>query len=246
MNDGRGAWWLGGDRTWHRGTPPVGWRQGGDGRWHAPDHTTDELPMVGGAPWTDPPVVPTEPLAVEVAPARHLAPDPRGPRGPRGSRRPPSETGGTSFDLPTWMKVVVPALVAVIVLATAGVLVTASRGADPDPEQPSGELGAAGEASGSGTAAPDGAAGPAPIAADAPAGQPTGPSPSPDSTVTPPATGTPATTTPPVPPTTDPAASGDPLAACAPGQRAAIERGNHTWDWYVARFDQDGDGILCT
>jgi hypothetical protein len=37
----------------------------------------------------------------------------------------------------------------------------------------------------------------------------------------------------------------DPLALCAPGQRAAIERANHPWEWYVDRFDPDGNGVLC-
>jgi hypothetical protein len=43
-----------------------------------------------------------------------------------------------------------------------------------------------------------------------------------------------------------PTVPADPLAACSTGQRSMIERGNHPWDWYVARFDADGDGVLCT
>jgi hypothetical protein len=46
--------------------------------------------------------------------------------------------------------------------------------------------------------------------------------------------------------TTTPPAPIDPLEACSTGQRAVIGRGNHPWDWYVARFDPDRDGIFCT
>ena len=231
MNDGRGSWWLGADRTWHRGTPPSGWRQGGDGRWHAPDHTTDELPVVGGGPWTDPPALSTQ--LVAVMPARHLAPDLAGPR-----RRLSGSSG--FFDLSPWMKVAVPALAAVIVLMTAGVFVTASSVADRDLRPPSDELGVAIEVPGSEAAAPDAVAATPPLATDTSAGEATEPA-SPASTTAPAPTST--TAAPSTSPTT---ALADPLAACSPGQRMAIERGNHPWEWYVARFDQDGDGIFCS
>jgi hypothetical protein len=231
MNDGQGSWWLGADRTWHRGTPPTGWRQGGDGRWHAPDHTTDELPIVGGPAWTDPTALSTQP--VPVMPARHLTPDLAGPR------RRLNDSSGT-FDLSPWMKAAVPALTAVIVLMTAGVFVTASSGTDRDLRPSSEGLGVAIEVPGSGAAAPAAVAATPPLATDTSAGEATEPA-SPASTTPPAPTST--TTAPSTSPTTAPA---DPLAACSPGQRMAIERGNHPLEWYVARFDQDGDGIFCT
>jgi hypothetical protein len=240
MNEGRDSWWLGADRSWHRGSPPSGWRQGDDGRWHGPGGTTAELPVVVGAPWTDPPALPTRP--VPVAPAQHLATGPGKPR-----RRPTGHRG--SLDLSSLvMKVAVPALAGVIVLMAAGVCAIALGDDGRDPEPSSGELGAAIEAPAPGGAASaTTTAAPPPVATDAPDDE--APGPSPGSTTAPAptnTTATPSTNTTATPSTSPATTPTDPLAACSPGQRLTIERGNHPAAWYAARFDQDGDGIFCT
>ena len=230
---GTGAsWWLDDDKRWRRGTPPAGWTQGPDGRWHPPsdaqDQTTQELVVIG-ASWSDPPVTgPPTPTPTQRSPgARHLT------SGRPGNRRPP---------LPLWMKVAVPALVAVIVGAAAGVLTIA--GGARSTSDPADEV--AGPATRPDVAPPTIASSAGPAAPTEPVADPAGGA-TPETS----APGEPVTTTTPLPPTTpstEPAlpAPSDPLAACSTGQRNVIERGNHPWEWYVSRFDEDGDGILCT
>jgi hypothetical protein len=219
------------------------WRRpAGDDRRHpsatAADRTTAQQPVLGLAPWTDPPDPPDQPAAalpptrsMDALPARHL-PRGRAPGAAGPGRK--SHTADRLLAVPVGLRIAMVALAAVIVLATAGVFVTAA-GHDEDPGAPSpDELGAPGDAD-------------APGVASAPTTSPVPSTTSSTSTVppSPTSTGAPATTEPSsVPTSTVPA--GDPLAACSTGQRNAIERGNHPWSWYVERFDEDGDGILCT
>lgn len=230
------SWWLDGDKRWRRGTPPAGWTQGPDGRWHPPSdaqHQTTEELVVIGASWCEPAAAgpPTPPL--RSSEARHLT------SGRSRSGRP---------SLPLWMNLAIPVLAAVIVVvAVAGVLTVAGDARDtPDPADEVAGPATRPNAAPPTTASAPGSTAPTDAVAD-PAGEATSGSSSP--------TG-PATTTPPAMPTTTPTTTSttgaaspgpsDPLAACSTGQRNVIERGNHPWEWYVARFDEDGDGILCT
>jgi hypothetical protein len=239
MGEAERSWWLDADRRWRRGIPPAGWHQGDDGRWHAPDRTTEQLSVLG-APWVDRPAPPPRPAAAQLG--RHL------PRTGAGG------AGGADHSavLPLWMKVAVPALATIAVLAVVGVLVTAARGGDTD-------------LPGAAPVSPE-LASPVPTEPSAPGAvsHPTPESAPDEEPATPPGTPTPTdgpgtaptstTTTSPVRQGPDPAPGAavpstvpvDPLAACSTGQRNLIERSNHPWSWYAARFDTDGDGVLCT
>lgn len=199
----------------------------------------DLQPTLVAAPWPDPPQAgpptPTQPIPVTPArPARHMA---NGGQTGRGRSRPNDHETFTA-----WMKIAVPALAAVVVLMTAGVLVTlakdggseqsASAAADPAPSTP-----ATSTTTDAPAVADDDLAAPAPVPATD-----LGTEPTPTTT-----TGTapaPAESLPPA--DSAPPPSDDPLAACSEGQRNMIERGNHPWEWYLARFDENGDGVLCT
>lgn len=51
MKRGPSGWWLGANRTWHKGSPPRGWSQGPDGRWFDPaDLPTERMAAVGDGP----------------------------------------------------------------------------------------------------------------------------------------------------------------------------------------------------
>jgi hypothetical protein len=236
MTDEDHAWRLGTKRTWDHGNPPTGRRRGVDGPGHPPDdrseRTTEEQPVAVGAPWTDPPPVPTDPMGVPSAQhlasgTRRVSPRPglsrRVPILLRGRRSPsPPSQPSSSWQRSGWSSSARPPPTA------------------PAPGPPPGELGA-----------------PTPL-----------PDPAPTTTVvTPPSSGAPSesigtagtsattlateATTPTPPPepgasTTAPPAPIGPLEACSTRQRAVIDRGNHPRDWYVARFDPDGDGIFCT
>jgi hypothetical protein len=165
---------------------------------------------------------PTEVLRAVERP-RHAASGP-----PAGSRRP--------VGIPMWARIGAGALTATLLVAAGLVLALGTRDDDPG--------GASGD--GPGTAA-DGSIStsttPAP-SSEAPATSPTtvGSTTSSPTTVVPrgPKHG---------PPSTEPGPDGptgvDPLARCSSGQRALIERGNHSPSWYAARFDPDHDGIYC-
>ena len=247
MSEAGVPWWLDHDRRWRRGTPPAGWTQERDGCWHAPgrepDRTTEEL-TVFATPWPDPPptVLPTRAMAT--LPDLRLAGS-----GDTARHRRIGQPRGFSA-LPPWMKVAVPALAAVVVLMAAGLFLTVVGDSDRDLGAPTDELGApagtsnvtppATDTAPAPTATDDGATEPAQATdADAAAGPTTSTEPPAASATTTPSRATPST----VP---APQAPGDPLAACSVGERNLIERGNHSWDWYLARFDEDGDGILCT
>jgi hypothetical protein len=130
------------------------------------------------------------------------------------------------------------ALVAVVLLAAAGVLVAVSTGSDRRPSPSPDEIGAPAGVPAAGRSTSTSSPTP-PAQGEAPPGSGAGAAPDPPVTTTGPAT----TTTAPSP---DPPDGDDPLDACTAGQRNMIERGNHPWEWYLARFDEDGDGILCT
>jgi len=223
-----------------------GWWQGSDGRWHPPDRgphaTTDELPVVPGPVDRSAPL-PTEVMTAVPARARHLALARDTARHARvQDHRAP--TAGP-LDLPHWIKLVVAALVAVIVVSAAGVYVAARRSADGQLGRASDELGAPAGSPAVGSPVSTAPTTP-PTAPRAPSGQAV----QPDTPVTTTAPASPsASTTSPLGANPDPSAppaSGDPLAACSADQRSMIERGNYSWDWYLARFDENGDGILCT
>jgi hypothetical protein len=227
------SWWLDDHKRWRHGRPPAGWTRGNDGRWRPPngsqDQTTEELVVIG-ASWCDPPAV--GPPTLRSRGARHLT----------------GGSGGNRPSLPGWIKVGVPASIVVVgALAMAGALAIAGEARDArDPVDEGAAPAIAPDVAPPTTTSSGSPTAPVEAAAD-PAGEstpetprPARPAPTTATTLSPPAT--------PTSPTTEPASPvpSDPLAACSSGQRSMIERGNHPWEWYVARFDADGDGILCT
>jgi hypothetical protein len=140
--------------------------------------------------------------------------------------RPPGDKG--RFAVPQWARIAAGALTATILLGVGLALALGSRGGDPD------------RASG------DSPATTAPSAASTTSTTQASGDESTGSSI--PSTSTTAVPKPPKhgPPSTEPGPNGpDPLALCSPGQRALIERGNHSPSWYADRFDADRDGIFC-
>jgi hypothetical protein len=242
MSDAYRSWWLGTDRVWRRGTPPPGWRQEHDGRWQPPERpaevATQELPVQDDAPGGDPPAWPSEPSAGGPARGgRHMA-APGAPAAPRPGHE-HRRRGRARF----WL-LAGPGLFAALGL-TAGALAATGHlsaddvgpAADPRAQAPPPTTPPVSDGAG-GAAQPRGAPGD-PVApttttggtsttvtrSGAPPVATTEPAPSPSPSVVPPL---------------------DPFAACSPGQRQLIARGDHPWSWYVERFDPDGDGIFCT
>ncbi len=239
MSETGASWWLDDDKRWRRGRPPAGWLQGSDGRWGPPsdarDRTTQELVVVG-ASWPDPPMAGPPTPTLRSPGARHLTSD------RSESRRPAKHRSGDLSSLPLRTQLAVPALVAAIAVVVVGGVLTLTGDAR---DMPAAAGDVAEPAARSDVAPPT--TGPSP-SSTAPADETAAPAT--DATAGPPVAGptTTSTLSPQTTPTTEPAsgAPSDPLAACSTGQRNVIERGNHPWEWYVARFDEDGDGILCT
>jgi len=238
MTETGASWWLDDDTRWRRGTPPAGWLRGSDGRWRPPsdaqDLTTQELVVVG-ASWPDPPMTGPPTPTLRSPGARHLTSD--------GSerRRPAKHRSGDLSSLPLRTKLAVPALVAAIAVVIVGGVLTLTGDARRT-AAPAGDV--VGPGARSDLTPPTTGSAPSPTAPAEEA------APATDASPGPPVAGPTTTTTlsSPTTPTTSatPTAPSDPLAACSTAQRNVIERGNHPWEWYVARFDEDGDGILCT
>jgi hypothetical protein len=233
MGEGEPAWWLDADRGWQRGTPPPrGGQQVDDGRWYLPrqrpgEEATAEQEVLVGAPWVDPPALPTEPVAGVAA--RHLAT-------PANDARGRARVTGHVSETPPWLRILA-ALAAVIVLFTIGALFAVAHRGHGSSGSPAAAAGGAATSARSGVA----------LSAATPPALPAGGSSSP---MSPGSTSTsiPSPTAPPraganvsVPPTT----LGDPLSACSVGQRRVIEQAKHPSEWYEAHFDPDADGIFC-
>ena len=196
-----------------------------------------------GTPWADPPEMPTQVMSAS-APGHTPPTRTSGTRrqtGVRNGRHRPTPTHGAGaiFD-PTWIKVVA-ALATVVLVAAASVYVAARR-TNPDRTRPADDLSA--PTSSPPTELPSSTV-TAPTTSSVPSRAPTG-------GAVEPIEADPSTTTTAAPAPDEsgadpssPPGSADALSACSAGQRSMIERGNHPWEWYVARFDDNGDGILC-
>jgi hypothetical protein len=229
MSNADGPWWLDDRRTWHRDGPR-------DAASRALQQTGELRALV--EPWPDPPPVGPATEKMTALPARHLGRGgERRERAPGGRRSLSRLLAGTGI-----LSLATAALaIAAVVAVSSGRAPTrddqvAVPGAGPTITSPGDEAPGGGPTAEGGRPDPSADAGPVDAQAAAPA-----PMTSTTSTTT-----SPPPTTVPAPMPTSPPVAVDPLAACSAGQRNLIERGNHPWEWYAARFDPDGDGVLCT
>jgi hypothetical protein len=217
MGDSGSGWWFGADRRWRKGEPPPGWHQGEDGTWRPPSGVDD-----GTDSGTDPP-------------ARHMA-----VAADRPSATPHGESSLLTRIVAPVSIVVVAVCAIVAIAAVAGIARVETGGSggraddvaslEPAPDHPAT------------TDSTDLSSPPAP--GPAVSGS-TSTSTSSLSTTTSSTSTSTSTTEPPSTDTTAGLPPSDLFALCSEGQLAILDRGNRPWSWYVARLDEDGDGILC-